>query len=88
MGYVMRDYIEFEINGRQYWAKRNSSNAMFSWCNQFDEQGRDCATPLAAQQDAIAWESGRRERYEGSAEEAEDARNRYLNRRCDEARGA
>ena len=46
------------------------------------------ATLHEAKQDAIDWEAGRKERYEGSEEEAIDARNRYLNQKTDDARGA
>lgn len=83
----MKTYIEYQTNGTENWADEYSGG--FCWSNGRDEESsRPHATLAEAQQDAIDWEAGRRDRYEGSEEEASDARNRHLNQRCDDARGA
>ena len=83
----MQTYVEFELNGLGYSAAETLGG--FVWGNdRGEESSRFHATLLEAQQGAIDWERGRRERYEGSEEEVADARDRYLNQRCDDARGA
>jgi len=83
----MQDNIEFTLNGTIY--RIDATHGGFVWDNSRDEESAAYhVTPLESQQDAIAWEAGRRKRYEGSDEEAGDARSRYLNQRTADARGA
>jgi len=83
----MQDNIEFTLNGIGYSVGKASFVEGFCWSNSRDEEGALFPTLLEAQQDAINWKAGRRERYEGSDEEAEDARHRHLNQRTADAKG-
>jgi hypothetical protein len=79
--------MQFKVNGTEYIA--DETRGGFVWSNdRYEESAAFHATPLESQQDALDWESGRAARYEGTEEEATDARNRHLNQRSDDARGA
>ena len=55
--------MEYLINGIRYTISENSFDPLFSFINEFDEQGESWPTPLDALQEAMEWESGRRQRY-------------------------
>ena len=82
----MDDYIEFKLTDTDY--SSDKTHEGFIWTNSLNEEAcRYFATQAEAQQDAMNWEAGRKARYEGSEEEAVDARNRHLNQRSEDARG-
>lgn len=58
--------MEYYINGKLYTISENSFDPLFSFISELDEQGDSWPTPLEALQDAMGWESGRKQRYADS----------------------
>lgn len=86
----MQDSIEFNLNGTEYSAgliPHGTYEGMYCWSTS-KEEGEPKLTLEAAQQDAIDWESGRKDRYEGSEEQDRDAYWEAVNRRMDDRKEA